>query len=221
MLDQKLSNGNTIRESCVRLERADSGLQLLRQRFGDPELRVSDKYYQALIRSIIFQQLSGKAANTIYSRFLALYKGGILPNPEILAQSSVTSLRKAGLSRQKAIYVIGIAEKFVSSNFLNGNLHAMTDAEVSQKLTNIKGVGQWTADMFMIFTLGRPDILPVKDVGIQKGMQVYFKLSNRPNPVEMETLAKIWRPYRSLACWYMWRIVDEKWDWSPEMPANR
>ena len=209
----KLSDGTTIGEACAFLAENDQGLKILYSQFGPPELKPNASYYQALVRSIIFQQLNGKAAQTILDRFLLLFPGQTFPVPETLADADVILLRQAGLSQRKAEYVIGIAEVFSDSTFLKEDISQMTDVDVSEKLTSIRGIGQWTADMFLIFTLLRPDVLPLNDLGIKKGMQIFFKLSEMPDADEMIELSSHWKPFRSAACWYMWKVVDEDWNW--------
>ena len=214
MANQKLSDGSVLNVACSQLAEIDSGIEILRGQFGDPEFRPKASYYQALVRSIIFQQLNGKAAQAILDRFLQLFPGEDFPSPEILSDSDISLLRSAGLSQRKSEYVKGIALAFSDSEFLPKDIGLWTDTQVSEKLTSIRGVGQWTADMFMLFTLLRPDILPLNDLGIQKGIQIFFKLPKLPDPSEMSNLTVHWRPYRSIGCWYMWRIVDENWSWT-------
>jgi len=213
MTTLKLSDGTAIDDACEFLSKNDKGLKILHSQFGSPELRPNTSYYQALVRAIIFQQLNGKAAQTILDRFLGLFSGESFPNPETLADADIAILRQAGLSLRKAEYVIGIAEAFSESGFFDGDIRQLTDESVSERLTSIRGVGQWTADMFLIFTLLRPDVLPLNDLGIKKGMQIFFKLSEMPDADEMIQLSSHWKPFRSAACWYMWKIVDEGWTW--------
>lgn len=213
MKDQVLSNGTLLKDACACISKIDSGIGILHREFGIPSLRPNASYYHSLVRSIVFQQLNGKAAQTILDRFLKLFPGEDFPCPESLSKSDISLLRTAGLSQRKSEYVKGIARAFSNSGFLPDDVDQWTDGQVSEKLTSIRGVGQWTADMFMIFTLLRPDILPLSDLGIQKGMQVFFKLPKLPKPDEMSTLTEHWRPYRSIGSWYMWRIVDENWSW--------
>lgn len=199
--------------ACEHLSACDNRLKTLIDVFGAPELERGGDPYQALVRSIIYQQISGKAAQAIYNRFLALFPNSTFPNPHQLSKAKILELRQAGLSQRKAEYVSGIGEAFLDSTFLGDNLNDLTDVEVSTKLTSIRGVGQWTADMFMIFTLARLDVLPLNDQGIRNGMQMFFELDNLPEAREMLDLTSHWKPYRSIASWYMWKVVDEDFKW--------
>ena len=158
----------------------------------------------------MFQQLSGKAAKTIYERFVNLIpKSSNLCSNEILKLDK-EEMKKAGLSFQKINYVRNLADYFEKNSLQKKNVEEMTDEEISKELIQIKGIGQWTVDMFLMFTLNRADILPYKDLGIQKGIMKIFKMKNLPSKNEMENCSKKWRPYRTIACWYLWRIADDK-----------
>jgi DNA-3-methyladenine glycosylase II len=165
--------------------------------------------YHALVRTIIYQQLSGKAAGTIKQRFLDLYPDVRHPKPEDVLATSDHKIRAAGLSTQKVLYIKDLSQKFADGYISTRKLRAMDDADARDHLMGIKGIGPWTVDMFMMFTLGRPDVLPVGDLGIQKGFQRIFKLKSLPKPEEMERLAKPWQPHRTIASWYLWRVVDK------------
>ena len=191
----------------------DPSIKHLIETFGIPEFSAGGDPYQALVRSIISQQISWKAARAIRERFLAMFPDTDFPPPSQLALADPLELRKAGLSQRKAEYVVGIAQAFSDPDFLGDQIDLLSDAAVSEKLTSIRGVGQWTADMFMIFTLTRPDILPVNDQGIKNGMRIFFKLNHLPTSDEMLELTHHWKPFRSVACWYMWKVVDEDFQW--------
>jgi 3-methyladenine DNA glycosylase/8-oxoguanine DNA glycosylase len=173
--------------------------------------------FQALVRSIIYQQVSGKAAATIFARFIALFdenppkkKGHkTFPTPEQVSAMSFEKLRAAGLSGQKASYVHNLAEKFSDGTIKHRALARMQSESVIEHLVQVKGVGVWTAQMILISTLGRPDILPTGDLGIQKGFQIVYKLRKLPDHKMMERLAKPWRAHSSVACWYLWRAADQ------------
>lgn len=166
--------------------------------------------FQALCSAIIYQQLSGKAAGTIHKRFLGLYKKVRHPSPKQVAKTSIERFRTVGVSNQKAGYLIDLAKKFLDGTVDPKHFHEMTDDAIRDHLIAVKGIGRWTADMFLMFTLHRPDVLPTGDLGIQKGMQKLFGLRTLPNPKRMETLAEPWRPYRTVACRYLWQIIDTK-----------
>lgn len=166
--------------------------------------------FQSLCRSIIYQQLSGKAAGTIHRRFVALYKCAAHPSPRQVARTPLRRLRAAGLSQQKASYLIDLAEKFLDGTVDPQHFHEMTDESIRSHLIAVKGIGRWTADMFLMFTLERPDVLATGDLAIQKAMQRIFGLKRMPNPRQMEKLAEPWRPYRTVACRYLWDSFDQK-----------
>jgi DNA-3-methyladenine glycosylase II len=163
--------------------------------------------YGALVRSIVGQQLSTKAARTIYGRVEELF-GGRTPTPAELLKVEPEQLRAAGLSYAKAAYLRDLAEHIEDGELDLQALPELSDEEISEQLTAIKGLGQWTVDMFLIFHLGRPDILPVGDLGIRKAAQIEYGLKELPKPAELEAVAEAWRPYRSLACLYLWSSLD-------------
>jgi DNA-3-methyladenine glycosylase II len=179
--------------------------------------------FQALCESIIYQQLSGKAAGTILKRFVALFnpptslklrRTSKFPTPEQVLKIKTEKLRAAGLSGQKASYLKDLAAKFKDGTINPKLFNKMSDQEIIEHVVAVKGIGEWTAHMFLMFTLHRPDVLPVGDLGIQKGFQKLFRLRAKPSPAQMEKLAKNWAGHRTLACMYLWRLVDnEATDW--------
>ena len=174
---------------------------LKRERPGDA--------YGALLRSIVGQQRSTKAAATIYGRMLELF-GGHAPTPRQLLEVDPDSIRAAGLSRPKISYLRDLAVHVEEGRLDLEHLPELSDEEVSAQLTDIKGLGQWTADMFLMFHLRRPDILPVGDQGIRRAVQVEYRLRKLPDAKRLETIARPWRPYRTLACLYLWSSLDNK-----------
>ena len=163
--------------------------------------------FHSLARSIVFQQLNGRAASTIFDRLTAA--AGAEPlTPEAVLKIEVAALRAAGLSGQKASYIRDLAERTLSGEVDFAKLPALDDAGVVKHLTQVKGVGPWTAQMILIFALKRPDVLPTADYGIRAAMKVAYGLEDLPKPEEMEALAESWRPYRSVGCWYLWRSLD-------------
>src|SRR3954451_14754750 len=163
--------------------------------------------YGALLRSIVGQQLSTKAARTIFERLTDLF-GGNGPTPRQLLEADPEEVRAAGLSRPKVAYLRDLAEHVEDGELDLEQLAELPDDEVIAQLTAIKGLGVWTAHMFLIFHLGRPDVLPVGDLGIRRAAQIAYGLDDLPEPAELEGLAEAWRPYRSLACLYLWRSLD-------------
>ena len=164
-------------------------------------------HFDAVARSIVFQQLSGKAASTIHGRFQGLY-GGRTPLPAELATTSDEQLRAVGLSRQKSAYLKDLGAKVASGELPIETLHELTDEEVISALTQVKGIGRWTAQMFMMFRLGRPDVLPDLDLGVQKGIQRAYRLRKLPTPERVKKIGAKWAPYRTIASWYLWRLLD-------------
>ena len=200
----------------------DKGLKHLKQKdekmgriiakFEKPEFKKDNNYFEALVRAIVYQQLSGKAAATIYERFKDLFTNNKFPSPSIVMEKSHEELRSIGLSNQKSSYIHNIANAFYTGT-IPKNINAIDDNEVIECLTTIKGVGPWTAEMFLMFTLNRPDVFPVTDLGIQKGFQLFFQLDKLPRPDQMIKYAESWRPYRTLASWYLWRLVEGPFEW--------
>jgi 3-methyladenine DNA glycosylase/8-oxoguanine DNA glycosylase len=164
-------------------------------------------HFDAVCRSIVFQQLSGKAAGTIHGRFEGIY-GGRPPLPDELATTTDDKLRAVGLSRQKSAYLKDLGAKVAAGNLPIETLHELTDDEVIAALTQVKGIGRWTAQMFLMFRLGRPDVLPDLDLGVQKGIQRTYRLRKLPTPERVKQIGAKWAPYRSVGAWYMWRLLD-------------
>ncbi len=164
----------------------------------------SNRLYEELIESIISQQLSIKAANTIYSRFLKLF-GNRYPSPKKLLETDNEKLRSAGMSYSKANYIKNIAHAFENKHLETEKIKKMSDEEATKELTKIKGVGQWTSEMTLIFTLKRPDIFSLGDAGLRRAIKNLYKIENDK---DILNLAETWKPNRSLACWYLWRSLE-------------
>jgi DNA-3-methyladenine glycosylase II len=192
------------------------------KKHGPPRLNKGSTPFQALARAIIHQQISGKAAESIYKKFVGLF--GILtetpinwdsasphnfPTPEQVMRMPIERMRVAGLSAQKTEYLKDLAKKFSDGTIAHESLHTLSNNDIIASLTKVKGVGVWTVQMFLIFTLHRPDVLPVADLGIRKGFQIAYKLRALPSPSHMERIAKPWREHASIASWYLWRVADE------------
>ena len=163
--------------------------------------------YGILVRSIVGQQLSTRAASTIYGRVVELF-GGEVPSPAQLIAADPDTLRAAGLSRAKVAYLRDLAERVEDGDLDLDHLTELSDAQVSEQLTAVKGIGQWSADMFLIFHLGRPDILAVGDLGIRRAAERAYGLKKIPDAKTLTRIAEPWRPYRSLACLYLWASLD-------------
>lgn len=164
-------------------------------------------YFESVARSIVYQQLSNKAAATIYGRVEALFPEGRAHAPSLLTLSD-EQLRAAGLSRQKTAYLKDLAARVVSGEVPIDSLHELEDVDVISYLTRVKGVGRWTAQMFLIFRLGRPDVLPDLDLGVQKAVQKAYRLRKLPTSERLQKIGAKWAPWRSVATWYLWRSID-------------
>ncbi len=198
------------REAAVaHLRGADPALARVIEAVGPFTLEPRDGSFRNLSRAIFFQQLAGPAARAIMNRVLAALGTDEerFFAPEQLLGATDEQLRGAGLSRQKTAYLRDLAEKFASSQLREDDFAALDDEEVIQRVSSVKGIGRWTGEMFLIFTLGRPDVLPVDDLGVRRGFQITYALGELPKPEEMQRIAEPWRPYRSMGTWYMWRSL--------------
>jgi DNA-3-methyladenine glycosylase II len=167
-----------------------------------------DHGLQAMIESIVWQQLSGKAAATIYGRFLALFPTGRYPTPQEILAVPLPTLRQVGLSTQKSAYIRDVCERVSVGTLDLDRLESMGDEEVIASLTQVKGIGRWTAEMFLMFRLHRPDVLPVGDLGIVKAIQRLYGLRKPPSADKMLAIGRRWQPYRSVASWYLWASLE-------------
>jgi 3-methyladenine DNA glycosylase/8-oxoguanine DNA glycosylase len=192
------------------LAQADAALAAIIRHVGPCRLRVAwrSHYFRALVEAIVYQQLSGKAAATILARFRSLYPGSRFPAPEQILGTPVDRFRAAGLSKQKTSYIRDLASRAAAGAFPAKRLASLPDEAVIAHLTEIKGIGQWTAEMFLIFCLGRPDILSPSDLGIRKAVQRAYGYKSLPSTRTVERHGRKWIPYRSIACWYLWASVD-------------
>lgn len=193
------------RQAVEHLRSVDPALARVIDAVGPFELRPQGTPYESLFRAILYQQLAGTAARAIERRVLAAF-GGSIPDPAQLASASDEVLRGAGLSRQKIGYLRDLASK-VLEGAIRPDLASLPDDEVIREVTSVKGVGRWTAEMLLMFCLGRPDVLPADDLGLRKGIQRVYGLPHVPTPAEVRALAERWRPYRSVATWYLWRAA--------------
>jgi DNA-3-methyladenine glycosylase II len=169
--------------------------------------RQRNDHLTALIGSIVSQQLSTKAAATIFGRFVALFPDGAIPGAAAIAAIDDLRLRGVGLSGQKVNYLRDLCARIQDGRLDLGALDALEDEDVIERLTAVKGFGRWTAEMFLMFRLHRPDVLPVGDLGIQKAVQRLYRLRNRPDAKRLLKLGEGWRPYRSVASWYLWQSL--------------
>ena len=197
----------------IELLNRDDKMRALISKYGIPDLKPGKDYFLSLLRSIVFQQVSGKAANTIFKRFIILIPKNSKITPKEVLKLDKNDIRNTGIPLQRTNYIINLAEYFEKNSLQKKDFDVMTDLEVRDELLQIKGIGPWTVDMFLIFTLNRMDVLSHTDLGIQKAFKIMFNLDDLPSKNEMETYSKIWKPYRTLACWYLWRLDENAFAW--------
>ena len=199
-------------EAALRHLSADPAFAALIGRVGPPRLVVEQNRspYEALVRAIAHQQLHGRAAEAILGRFAALYPGGVFPTAEQLLSTSEADLRGCGFSGSKIAALRDIGARSLDGTVPTRRESArLTDDELIANLTAIRGVGRWTVEMLLIFTLGRPDVLPVDDFGVREGYRVLHDLPVQPKPRVLAEIGLAWSPFRSLAAWYLWRASEE------------
>lgn len=203
-------------EGARHLARADPVLRTVIGRVGPCTLAPRRDYFVALCKAIYAQQISTKVAAVLFTRFRQQFPNR-RPTPQRvlrLLNGDPSALRACGLSRQKAVYLRDLAQHFVDNRIPTRKLSRMSDDQVIEALVNVKGIGRWTAEMFLIFVLNRPDLLPVDDLGLREGVREIYGLKTRPTAGELTAIAEPWRPFRSIATWYVWRrnsnLADDK-----------
>jgi DNA-3-methyladenine glycosylase II len=197
-----------MRKAVNHLKKSDPVLAAIIERVGGCRMEFAPAEFHSLAEAIVYQQLNGKAAATIFKRFAAL--AGEPLTPEGILKLTDAQLRSVGLSKQKSSYLKDMAARAARGELDFTRLPDMTDDEVIKHLTQVKGVGVWTAHMFLMFSLKRPNVLPTGDYGIQMAIKQHYKKRKMPKPEMMAKIAKAWEPYRSVACWYLWRSLDIK-----------
>ena len=219
-----------MRKALLHLKKSDPVMRAIIERIGPCRMEFGEPVFHSLAEAIIYQQLNGKAAQTIFKRFAAL--AGEPLTPEGILKLTPEQMRAVGLSKQKSSYLLDMADRAHRGEHYFRRLAEMTDDEVINHLTQVKGVGVWTAHMFLMFTLRRPNILPIGDFGVRMAMYRHYLQKKSalkktaakkegktgkpkpaivlPNPEQMEKIAKSWEPYRSIACWYLWQSLDTK-----------
>tara|TARA_Y200000002_G_scaffold255703_1_gene212157 strand:+ start:912 stop:1550 length:639 start_codon:yes stop_codon:yes gene_type:complete len=181
--------------------------------YNVPTLPIEKNYFWSLCRSVIYQQISGKAAKKISDRYLSLYANGERMSPSEVIDIDIKKIFKVGISRQKASYIKNIAHAFNTKIIDEKNISKLNDREIIDQLTTIKGVGKWTAEMFLIFTLRRPDVFPVTDLGVQKGFKIFYSLDDLPTIELMNKKSESWKPYRTIMSLYLWYVVEGPFEW--------
>jgi DNA-3-methyladenine glycosylase II len=197
-----------MRKAVTHLKKSDPVLRAIIERIGPCRMEFGPAEFSSLAEAIVYQQLNGKVAVTIFKRFAAL--AGEPITPDGILRLSNEQLRSVGLSKQKSAYLKDLATKTASGLLDFSRLPELPDEEVIKHLTQVKGVGVWTAHMFLMFSLRRPNVLPTGDYGVQMAVKKLYKKRKLPKPKDMEKIASAWEPYRSVACWYMWRSLDIK-----------
>ena len=197
-----------MRKAINHLKKCDPVMRSIIERVGSFRMEFGPPEFSSLAESIVYQQLNGKAAATIFERFTALT--GEPLRPEGVLKLTHEQLRSVGLSKQKSAYLKDLAAKTQAGLLDFAKLADLSDEEVIEHLTQVKGIGVWTAHMFLMFTLRRPDVLPTGDYGVQAAIKKHYRKRQLPKPHVMEKIARPWAPYRSIACWYLWRSLDIK-----------
>ena len=197
-----------MRKAINHLKKSDPILKAIIERVGPCRMEFGEPVFHSLAEAIVYQQLNGKAAVTIFNRFAAL--AGEPVTPEGILKLTPENMRAVGLSKQKSSYLFDMAERASRGELDFARLPDLTDEEVIKHLTQVKGVGVWTAHMFLMFTLKRPNVLPNGDFGVQMAIKKHYGKRKLPKPLQMEKIARPWEPYRSIACWYLWRSLDIK-----------
>ena len=197
----------SLRGAVTTLKKSDPILTQIIERVGRFSLSLQGPYFLSLTKAIVWQQISGKAARVIFNRLLELYDGRGL-EPEDILNAPDEQLRSAGLSRHKTIYLKDLALKFKDGTLSPEEWNQMSDEEIIQNLIQVKGIGRWTAEMFLIFSLGRLDVLPVDDLGLRKAIQKAYQLEELPRAHVIRNLAEPWRPYRTVATLYLWKSLE-------------
>jgi len=196
-----------MRKALTHLKKADPVLGRIIERVGPFKIQYREPVFQTLVRSIVYQQLHGKAAATIFGRLAAAAKDDPI-SPESILRLRPARMRALGLSTQKTTYIRELAKLTRKGEVDFERCLALEDAAVIEHLTRVKGIGVWTVHMFLIFALRRPDVLPTGDLGIRAAIKRAYELPGLPKPDEMQKIAASWRPYSSVACWYLWRSLD-------------
>jgi DNA-3-methyladenine glycosylase II len=197
-----------MRKALNHLKKSDPIISEIIKRVGPYRIEYGDPVFHSLAEAIVYQQLNGKAAVSIFNRFAAM--AGEPLTPEGILKLTDQQMRTAGLSKQKTSYLRDLAERTHRGELKFEGLNDLSDEQVIEQLTQVKGIGVWTAHMFLMFSLRRANVLPTGDFGIRMAMKKHYKKRKPPTPQQMEKIAKCWAPYRSVACWYLWRSLDLK-----------
>ena len=198
-----------MKKAVNHLKSADPVLGTIIERVGPYKMQYRDPNFHTLVRSIVYQQLSGKAALTIFNRLIAAAKTDPL-TPESILKLRPARMRTLGLSKQKLTYIRELARMTRDGKVRFDHVHTLEDLAIIEHFTQVKGIGIWTAQMFLMFALRRPDVLPTGDLAVRAAIKKAYNLPELPTPAEMEKIAAAWRPYCSVASWYLWRSLDNQ-----------
>jgi len=195
-----------MRKAIIHLKKKDPVLRRIIEQVGPCSIEFMEPEFSTLVRSIVFQQLSGKVARVIYNRLLEAAGGAV--TPQSILTLTPARMREIGLSRQKSAYILDLAKHTDQGTLVFATIGELSDEEVIKHLTVVKGIGVWTAHMFLLFALQRPDVLPTGDLGIRMAIRKAYGLDELPHPKHIEEIAVRWRPYCSVATWYLWRSLE-------------
>jgi len=195
-------------KEATKFLKKDPKLAKIINQVGDYNVKITKNRYQSLVEAIIAQQLSGSAAESILKKFKKLSKSKF-PKPFEVIKIPDSKIRSVGLSKMKIMYIKDLSKKIQTKQLNMRKISTKSDEYVVEHLTNVKGIGRWTAEMFLIFSLGRLDVLPVGDLGLKKGIRLMYSLKELPNEKEIERIAESWRPYRTVATWYLWKSLQK------------
>ena len=195
-----------MKEALVHLKRADPVLNRIIEQVGAYRIEFRDPTFETLVKSIVYQQLSGRVASVIFGRLVEAAGGRV--TPESILKLRPVRMRAAGLSGQKTAYIRDLARHTRDRRVVFEELAALSDDHVIERLTQVKGIGVWTVHMFLIFALRRPNVLPTGDLGIRNAVRKAYGMAELPKPAEIEMLAEAWRPFRTVASWYLWRSLE-------------
>src|SRR5438046_5537574 len=196
-----------MRKAIIHLKKTDAILRRIIETAGPYRIEYQEPVFSTLVRSIVFQQLSGKVARVIYNRLVEAAAHGADLTPDAILKLKPAKLRAIGLSKQKSAYILDLARRTREGSVVFETIHRLSDEEVIEHLTAVKGIGVWTAHMFLIFALRRTDVLPTGDLGVRTAIRRAYELPELPKPAEIEEIARAWRPYCSIAALYLWRSL--------------
>jgi len=195
-------------KEATKFLKKDPKLAKIIKQVGNYNIKITKNRYQSLVEAIIAQQLSGSAAESILKKFKKLFKSKF-PKPVEVIKTPDSKIRSIGLSKMKIMYIKDLSKKIQSKQLNMRIISTKSDEYIVEHLTDVKGIGRWTAEMFLIFSLGRLDVLPVGDLGLKKGIQLMYSLKELPNEKEIEQIAESWKPYRTVATWYLWKSLQK------------